>query len=226
MFIPLHDHNALDHIVRPYVNWSIIAVTVLVYAVFQSGLVFDAMWATVRSYGMIPSVITDRVQLPPGIQHLPEETTLFTYAFLHGSWWHLIGNMLFVYVFGDNIEDAVGHFKYLLFYLLAAAGGAAMHVLIQPGSNLPLVGASGAAAGIVAAYLLLHPHVKVWVLAFGRIPLRLPALWVLGAWIAWQIVQIILMADVEVAWWAHVGGILSGAVLIFILRRPGVKLFT
>ena len=115
--------------------------------------------------------------------------SLVTYAFLHGSWMHLGGNMLFLWVFGDNVEDALGHGRFLVFYLLCAAAAGYGHALTEPVSIAPLIGASGAVAGVIGAYLVLHPKVRVWVLAFGRLPLRLPAAWVLSAWIAFQLVM-------------------------------------
>src|SRR5690606_1926860 len=131
----------------------------------------------------------------------------------------------FLWVFGDNVEDAVGHWRFLLFYLLCAVGAGLAHALMVPDSPSPLVGASGAVAGIVAAYLILHPRVKIWVLAFGRLPLRLSALWVLGFWVLVQVWSVVMMGDGNVAWWAHIGGLASGALLILVLRRPGVHLF-
>ncbi len=225
MFIPLHDHNALNRIRLPFVNWAIIAVTVLIYAVFQSGIVIDGNKTAAFGFGMIPAVVNDIRELPAGYELIPEWASYFTYAFVHGSWMHLAGNMLFVWVFGDNVEDAVGHVKYLIFYLLCAGGGGFAHALVDANSQAPLVGASGAVAGIVAAYLMLHPHVRVWVLVLMRFPLPLKAMWVLGAWAIWQVVQVVIAADDGVAWWAHIGGLLTGAVLILIMRRRGVPLF-
>lgn len=225
MFIPLHDHNPLENIALPIVNWAIIVFTVLIYAVFQSGLLIEGDRTAALAFGMIPAVFNDTRTLPPGYELIPEWATMITYAFLHGGWMHLAGNMLFLWVFGDNIEDAVGHFKYLIFYLLCAAGGGFAHSLVNPGSEAPLVGASGAVAGIVAAYLILHPKVRVWILVLMRIPVPLPAMWVLGAWIVWQVVQIVIAVDEDVAWWAHIGGLITGAILILFFRKRGVKLF-
>jgi membrane associated rhomboid family serine protease len=127
--------------------------------------------------------------------------------------------MLFLWVFGDNVEDALGHFRYLVFYLLCAVAGAVVHGMMAPDSQAPLVGASGAIAGVVAAYLILHPRVKIWVLAFARIPLRLPAWIVLVLWIAFQFLMFLGGGEDQVSWAAHVGGIVAGAVLVLILRR-------
>jgi membrane associated rhomboid family serine protease len=132
--------------------------------------------------------------------------------------------MLFLWVFGDNVEDALGHFRYLVFYILCAISGALLHGLIAPASQEPLIGASGAIAGIVAAYLILHPRVKVWILAFGRIPLRIPAYITLGLWILFQFTMLLLGGEDQISWACHAGGILAGAALVPILRRRGVPL--
>jgi membrane associated rhomboid family serine protease len=151
--------------------------------------------------------------------------TLITYMFLHGGWMHLIGNMLFLWVFGDNVEDAMGHGRFLAFYLLAGIAGGLAHTLSGPTSTVPLVGASGAIAGVVAAYLMLHPRVKLWVLVLGRFPLKVSAVWAIGAWAAFQVVMLLVASDHTTAWWAHIGGFAAGAVLLPIMRKPGVALF-
>ena len=156
---------------------------------------------------------------------VPEDTTYLTYSFLHGDIFHLGGNMLFLWVFGDNVEDAMGHLRYLVFYFLCAGAGALVHGLVVPDSQTPLIGASGAIAGIVAAYLMLNPRVKVWVLAFGRIPLRIPAWIVLAAWIALQFGMFLWGGEEQISFAAHVGGIVAGALLILVMRRKGVPLF-
>ena len=156
---------------------------------------------------------------------VPEGLTLITYQFLHSDILHLLSNMLFLWVFGDNVEDAMGHFKFIVFYLLCGIAGGLAHAWMLPSSTLPLIGASGAVAGVIAAYLILHPRVRVWVLAFRFIPLRISAAWVLGIWAATQIVMVAIAPFDQVAWWAHVGGMVAGAVLVLFLRRPGVALF-
>jgi membrane associated rhomboid family serine protease len=136
-----------------------------------------------------------------------------------------LGNMTFLWVFGDDVEEALGHGRFFLFYILCAACGALAHWLSDPSSNVPVVGASGAIAGIVSAYLMLHPCRKVWVLALMRIPIKLAAEWVIGFWIMIQVLNTILATSKEVAWWDHIGGLLTGAILVVLLRQPGVKLF-
>lgn len=226
MFLPLYDHNPLRHLTRPYVNYGLIAVTVLVFFL-TGGVDMPAIEQSAVSFGLIPSVVNDIHQLPPDAVLVPTAATYVTYAFLHANVLHLGGNMLFLWVFGDNVEDAVGHGRYLAFYLLAAAGGGWAHTLANPDSPIPLIGASGAVAGIVAAYLLLHPRVKLWVLVLGRIPLRLSAVWVLGAWAGFQVFNVLIAVPGEggIAWWAHVGGLVTGGFLILVMRRRGVALF-
>lgn len=225
MFIPLHDQNRLKHVPRPYVNLAIIAANVLIFLVLQGAGDVKTVNASSVSHGLIPVVLFDIRDLAPQVQVLPDWMSVVTYAFLHGNFMHLIGNMLFLWVFGDNVEDALGHVRYLVFYLLCAAAGGLCYAGLDTQSAVPLIGASGAVSGVVAAYLMLHPRVKVWVLAFGRIPLRLTARWLLGAWVLYQLVNAVFSTESQVAWSAHVGGLIAGALLVVVMRRPGVALF-
>ncbi len=175
--------------------------------------------------GFIPAVAFEHAILPPALDFVPQEATFVTYAFLHIDVWHLASNMVFLWVFGDNVEDALGHFRFLVFYLLCAAAGALFHGLIDPVSEGPLIGASGAVSGIVAAYLLLHPRVRLWTLVFFRIPLPLPAFVPLILWVGQQFVMLALDMQGMISWGAHVGGILAGAVLVVFMRRKDVPLF-
>ncbi len=227
MFLPLHDSNKLSHVRVQYVTLSLIAANVLIWIIWSTPQITSAaaVHSTYLSFGYIPAVINGYEVLPPIYEVLPKETSFITYAFFHSGFMHLAGNMLFLWVFGDNVEDAMGHFRFLLFYLACAAAGAFVHGLVNPQSVAPLIGASGAAAGVIAAYLLLHPRVKIWVLMFGQIPLRIPALWVISAWIAYQVYELVFNSGSEVSWGAHVGGIIAGAILILFMRRPGVRLF-
>ncbi|WP_378948297.1 rhomboid family intramembrane serine protease [Mesorhizobium sp. ANAO-SY3R2] len=223
MFIPLYDSNHLRHIRLQYVTFALIAVNVVTYFVTSLGSE-EFMTATVLGLGYIPSVVHDLAELSPDLIIIPANLSYFTYSFLHGDILHLAGNMLFLWVFGDNVEDALGHFRFLAFYLLCAAAGAFLHGLIIPDSEEPLIGASGAIAGIVVAYLILYPRVKVWVLAFGRIPLRIPAWIPLLLWVGFQFTMIAIGGESEVSWAAHVGGIIAGAVLVVLLHRRDVPL--
>ncbi len=221
MFIPLHDANQLRYIRLQYVTIGLIAANVIVYLLTTlGGTPFTE--AAVIGLGYIPSTLYDIAERPAELVLVPDGATYLTYAFLHGDIFHLGGNMLFLWVFGDNVEDALGHFRFLLFYLLCAVAGAYLHGMLVPDSQAPLIGASGAIAGIVAAYLILHPRVKVWILALGRIPLRIPAWVALALWIGFQFAMIAIGGEDEISWAAHVGGILAGAVLVLLLRRRDV----
>lgn len=224
MFIPLHDANSLKYIRLQYVTLALIALNVLAY--LMTAVAGDrVVEAAVIGLGYIPSTVFDIAERPDEWVLVPDDATFVTYSFLHGDLWHLGGNMLFLWVFGDNVEDALGHVRFLVFYLACAAAGALVHGLAAPDSQAPLIGASGAIAGVVTAYLMLHPRVKVWVLVLGRFPLRLPASILLALWIAFQVVMMALAGEGEISWAAHVGGILAGAVLVVVLRRRGVPLF-
>jgi membrane associated rhomboid family serine protease len=225
MFVPIHDANSFRYIKRSYVNLAIIGLNLLVFFAMLASGSEDFSNASVLGLGYIPSVINDTVELDPRFVLVPESLNYFTYAFLHADVLHLGGNMLFLWVFGDNIEDAMGHLKYLIFYLACAAAGAFLHGVILSTSEQPLIGASGAIAGVVVAYLMLHPHVKLWVLAFMRIPLRIPAYIPIALWIAFQVLMLFVQTDDQISWPAHVGGIIAGAILVPFLKRRSVRLF-
>ncbi|GLK79259.1 rhomboid family intramembrane serine protease [Methylopila turkensis] len=225
MFVPIMDDAPVRSIRHAYVNDGFIIVSTLIYVVFQSGLVMDANQQAVLSFGLIPSVLFGDAVLPAGFEIAPAWTTLGSSLFLHGGWLHLIGNLLFLWVFGDNVEDDLGHVRYALFVMLCGVGGGIAHAVTAANVDAPLVGASGVVAGVVAAYVMLHPQVKVWVMVFYRLPLRLRAFWIIGAWAVFQAGNALLAGSEQVAWWAHVGGFLTGAVLVVALKRPDVPLF-
>jgi membrane associated rhomboid family serine protease len=224
MFIPLYDDNPWRSIGYPWVTRTLILVTIIIYVVFQSGLVLDAQTASLGAFAVIPAEFHMGGGLRSTFALVPEPVTLVTYMFLHGGWMHLLGNMLFLWVFGDNVEDAMGHARFLAFYLLCGVAAGLAHALAFPVSEAVLIGASGAMAGTLAAYLILHPKVKLWVLVLGRIPLKISAMWVIGAWFAFQVFNIFIALDESTAWWAHVGGFLAGAALVPFLRRRDVPL--
>ncbi|WP_095084856.1 rhomboid family intramembrane serine protease [Mesorhizobium sophorae] len=224
MFIPLYDTNRLRHIRLQYVTIGLIVVNALVYfATALGGENFSN--AAVLGLGFIPAVVHDTAELDPRFVVVPESLSYLTYSFLHADIFHLGGNMLFLWVFGDNVEDALGHVRYLIFYLLCAIAGAAFQGLIAWDSQVPLIGASGAIAGVVVAYLILYPRVKVWVLAFARIPLRIPAFIPLVLWVAFQVVMFAAGGEDRISWACHIGGIIAGAILVLVLRSRGVPLF-
>jgi membrane associated rhomboid family serine protease len=228
MLIPLYDDNPVRRISHAYVNWVLIAMNVLVFAIVQSGYVLSAETADYASvsYGMIPVILFETMRLPDEFIAVPAWITPVTSSFLHGSWMHLAGNMLFLWVFGDNVEDDLGHIRYLFFYGACATIAALVHAWAMPDSTSPLIGASGAVSGVVAAYVLLHPNVKLWVLILFRIPVKVKAIWAIGAWVIFQAANA-MIADVEddTAWFAHLGGLLAGAVLVILLKRADAPLF-
>jgi membrane associated rhomboid family serine protease len=230
VFVPLHDTNPLKNIRFQYVTVALIALNVAVYAIFQTGWFIPLADEDVTAFALIPAKLMASTGggtafFATGAFPMPERLTLVTYLFLHGGWIHLIGNMLFLWVFGDNIEDAMGHLRFIMFYVMCGIFAALLHAYMMPQSELPLIGASGAVAGVIAAYLILHPRVKVWVLALWRIPIKITAAWALGIWILAQFVSLLFESEEAVAWWAHVGGLVAGAVLILFMRRRGVVLF-
>jgi membrane associated rhomboid family serine protease len=238
VFIPISDDNPLKGIRFQWVTIGLIAVNVLVFLLELLGKGRNTEEA-IAAFAVVPSELLQfvspgtgpasspgSVQVPLGLAlQMPEWVTLITYQFLHGGVLHLLSNMLFLWVFGDNVEDAMGHLKFLVFYLLCGVAGGLAHAAFLPSSPVPLIGASGAVAGVIAAYLMLHPRVRVWVLAFRILPLRIPAALVLGVWAVTQIVMVVIAPADEVAWWAHIGGMVAGAALILFMRRPGVPLF-
>ena len=221
MVIPIYDSDPLDQGRRAYVNWMLIVINIAVFLV-QINASDDTALAMTRDLALIPAAVTGKVTLGGD---LPPILSVFTYMFLHGGWSHIIGNMLFLWVLGDNIEDAMGPLRYFFFYLLCGAAGGIAFLLSGPDTVVPLVGASGAVAGVVAAYLMLRPCAKITFLAFGFVPLRLGSAWVLGAWVLIQIWNVINVHGGETAWWAHIGGLAAGAILTVVLRRPDVTLF-
>src|SRR6218665_2526856 len=223
MFLPLHDANVIRHIRFPYVNYGLIALTTLCFLV-QAVLPQAAFDQATIDFGMIPIVVRD--VYPQPVPWLPDWATLVTYAFLHADWMHLLSNMLFLWVFGDNIEDAMGHLRFLVFYLACAVLAALAHLAFNLVGNGPLVGASGAVAGVMGAYILLYPHARVFVLAriVIPIPLPVPAFWMLGFWVASQVFYVVVDPTAPVGWWAHIGGFIAGIVLATVFRRRGVAL--
>ena len=227
MFFPLSDENPLRRIEFQYMTLAIIAVNVAVF-IFSVAAVEQSV---VASFAVVPNELlavagyTELTGVPHNAVAVPEPYTLVSYMFFHADILHLVGNMLFLWVFGDNVEDAVGHVKFLIFYLLCGIASGLTHTFMMPESTAPLIGASGAVAGVIAAYLMLHPRVRVWVLALPFFPFQVTAALALGAWILYQVVMVLFPQAGPVAWWAHIGGLVAGALLILIMKRPDVPLF-
>lgn len=220
VFVPLHDENPLRVIRLQVVTAAIIFVDVLIFIIFGGVSGAEAVLVADTGYGVVPSELLDFTRLAPSaLNPVPEPLTLVTYMFFHAGWLHLLSNMAFLWVFGDNVEDAFGHFGFLLFYLLCGIAGALVHVAMSPASGAPLVGASAALSGVMASYFLLYPRAKILVLAYV-VPIRLPAFVVLGGWIALQVLALGTGGGngQGVAWWAHVGGFAAGFLLTAALR--------
>jgi membrane associated rhomboid family serine protease len=221
--IPLHDDNPTR--IFPAVTVALIALCSLV---FLWQLASPSAEVTVLRFGLIPAVLFGGASLPAELEPLPGALTLLTSLFLHGGWMHLIGNMLFLWIFGNNVEDAMGHLRFIAFYLICGVAASLSHAALIPASTTPMIGASGAIAGTLGAYLLLHPRSRVLVLVFLGIfvtTMRLPAMVVIGIWIGLQVLNAALGAGGGIAWWAHVGGFVAGMVLLPVFRQPGTALF-
>jgi membrane associated rhomboid family serine protease len=207
MFFPFRDHNPSGR--RPYVCWLIILANAMIFLAYWLGLP-DARAIDLFFYnwGVRPNVIMSGAQWH----------TIVTSMFLHGGWMHIIGNMLFLWVFGDNLEDQMGPVPFLVFYLCSGVAATALQIASDPASGVPVVGASGAIAGVLGGYLLLFPRARVDVLIFLLIFVRvvpIPAWLVLGLWFASQIFSGFATPAESggVAYWAHVGGFVAGVVL-------------
>jgi membrane associated rhomboid family serine protease len=219
MFLPLHDGVPLAHLKAPIVTRALIGACAMAWALTAFGaLPVGEQWLA-AGFGVVPAVLFGTEALPDGLPFVPSPLTLVTSLFLHGSFLHLVGNMLFLWVFGDNVEDGMGHARFLAFYLVCGVVAGLSHAFMMPESTRPLIGASGAVAGVVAAYLILYPRVKVWGLFFGRIPLKVPAALAIGFWILLQVLAAFAGGDDNVGWFAHLGGLAAGAALTPVLRR-------
>jgi membrane associated rhomboid family serine protease len=232
MLFPVGDDNT-GRGLTPFVNYLLIAINLFVYFFLQ--VPSDAF---TYGYSVVPAEIThgediirtirigrDQLRLYPGPS--PIYLTLFSAMFMHGGLGHLFGNMLYLWIFGDNVEDRMGHMKYLIFYIICGLLASAAHIFFAPNSIIPSLGASGAIAGVLGAYLVLFPHQGVRVFFFGGIVI-LPALLVIGLWGAMQFLGGFGSLDKMgesggVAYMAHVGGFVAGLLLVFLFRKPPAR---
>jgi rhomboid family protein len=234
MVIPLHDDNPTT--TRPLVTSGILIACVLAYAwqhlMLSSAGISDAQSA----FGLVPAVVTGRDALPPGVAVLQPWATAFTYMFIHGGFWHLAGNMLFLWIFGNNIEEAMGHTRFFIFYVACGLVAVFSQVLPNPGSIIPIVGASGAISGVLGAYMLLFPRARVLLgLPLGFINVefgRFPAIWVLATWFALQLLFVGIAAvrtvgesQGGIVFGAHIAGFIAGCALVTIFKKPHVRLW-
>jgi membrane associated rhomboid family serine protease len=231
--IPLHDDNPTE--TTPLVTIALIAACAIVF-LYQVSLPGEPGEWFVFRYGAIPAVLFGQAagagSIPPEAVGLPAYVSLITSMFLHGGWMHLIGNMLYLWIFGNNVEDVMGHARFIIFYVTCGVLAAFSHALTDPSSTVPMVGASGAISGVLGAYLLLFPRAQVLVLIplgiFTRI-MYVPAGFVLGFWFVLQLLSGGLSLGRQgggVAFFAHVGGFLAGMALIGLFKRPDVRFFS
>ncbi len=174
----------------------------------------------VMKMGIIPYEFTHAVDIPPYTTH-PLILNLITAMFMHGGILHLLGNMLYLWIFGNNVEDAMGHVRFILFYVLTGILASATHIILMPNATLPMVGASGAISGVLGAYFILYPRAQVHTLVFLFFfitVIQVPAMVILGFWFVFQLLSVFSKSNV--AWFAHIGGFLSGMFLVrFFLRK-------
>lgn len=228
MLLPLYDSNPRHRIPFQYVTVALIAICSAVF-LWQATLDPRSAQEAVYALGTIPAVVFGDKSLPPELVWVPAEATLITSMFMHGGWMHLIGNMLYLWILGDNVEDCMGHVRFLIFYLLCGIAAVMAHMLIDPTSTVPLVGASGAISGVIGAYLLLHPkahiNVLIWIFIFVKI-VPVPAWIALAAWIGLQVFSAAQDpgSGGGVAFWAHIGGAVAGMVLVPFFKRKNVPL--
>ena len=220
MVLPLYDERARLRVSQPYVTWALVALNVAIF-IFELAASGQTQELMVRTFGFTPAVLRGEIANPSVI---PVLLTPFTDMFIHLGWDHLLGNMLFLMIFGDNIEDALGHVRYLAFYIACSFASDFAYFLSSSHSTVPAVGASGAISGVVAAYVMIRPCAKVEVL-FLIIPVKLSAYWVIGLFALSQLWNVMAHTQDGVAYWAHIGGMAAGAALLPLMRHPDVLLF-
>jgi membrane associated rhomboid family serine protease len=227
MFMPIGDEVPIK--ILPIVNLILIVTCVIVF-LYQLSLPPWQAEALLRGYGMTPGVLLEGRSLPPDIETIDPLLTVVTSMFLHGGLEHLIGNMLFLWIFGNNIEEAMGHVRFAMFYLICGIVAALVQGFVLTSSMVPMIGASGAISGVLGAYIVLHPtaNIRTFVWAgFYYQTIRIPAYIYLGGWILFQVV-FGLADDPEqggVAWFAHIGGFMAGLALVPFFRLPGVPMW-
>lgn len=234
VLLPLWDRNRIKIVPYQFVTLAIVLANIVIHFTFRAGLfpALQADSAQLMNVAVMPERLLGGDAFTLG-RHvwagfpvdLPAIVTLVTYPFLHDDMFHLATNMIFLWVFGDNVEDAMGHGKFIVFYLLCGIAAGLTQALAQPAGNSLLIGASGAVAGVIGAYLLLYPRAQVWTLVMFKVPLPLNAFIVLGGWIAIQAYFLLYAAHSHVSWWSHIGGFAAGVLLAAVMRRRDVPLF-
>lgn len=232
MFFPIGDDIERDEAAFQLSTIGLFAICFTVFGL-QFSLESPQEYVNIiRTFGLTPAALLLGYELPAHLAVIPPELTLLTSMFLHIDMFHFAGNMLFLWAFGSSVENATGHVRFVILYLLCGLAAGYGQALAEPASTIPVVGASGAISGIMAAYLLVYPFSRVrvaMILGFRLVVIRVPALVVIGGWIALQAWEMIAASasgeDGGVAWTAHIAGFLAGLLLIAVLRRKGVKIF-
>jgi membrane associated rhomboid family serine protease len=219
MVMPLYDDNPFRLPHRPIVTWSLIGANFLLFLAEIGGS--NSKQEMVYHFGLTPGALFGDVGIPGA---LTPSLTLISYMFLHSDIVHILGNMIFLWVFGDNVEEAMGRLRFLVFYLLCGIVGALAFFVTDMHSQTPLIGASGAIAGVVVAYAMLRPCAKITALVFA-IPMRISAYWIIGVFVFMQFMNLASASESEVAYWCHIGGMAAAVVLFPLMRQPGVVLF-
>ena len=215
--IPLKDENPSFSF--PFLTVGLIGANVLVF--FYQLALGEGLPLFIYRLGLVPYEFLHMTDLPP-VTSIPIPLTLLTSIFLHGGLLHLAGNMLYLWIFGDNVEDSMGHLRFLLFYFLCGSFASLLHILVNPNSKVPTIGASGAISGVLGAYLILFPRARVVTLFFFfyliRI-VRMPAMFFLVVWFLWQLMGAGLSGGVGIAWFAHIGGFAGGVALVKLFAK-------
>jgi len=222
--IPLKDSNPTERF--PIITVVFIILNVLVFF-YQTSLGDDAVGTFVGAFSLVPARLFHSSAVLPG--PVPAGVTIFTAQFLHGGLFHLVGNMLYLWIFGNNVEDSMGRIRFIVFYLLCGAIASLAHAFVYAQSNVPMIGASGAVSGILGAYVMLFPRARVltlFTLGFFVRMIEVPAMMVLGFWFIFQFLNALLQQGAGgVAWYAHIGGFLAGSTLILLFKRSDVPLW-
>jgi membrane associated rhomboid family serine protease len=229
---PIRDDN--PNVLIPYANYIIIALNVFVWVVVEGFGTEPALSSAVCRLGLIPGELLGTVAAGTRIELGPNSVctigdsgtwyTILTSMFMHGGWFHIIGNLWFLWIFGNNVEDSMGHVRFILFYLLSGLAAAGLQIVTNLDSAIPMIGASGAIGGVMGAYIVLYPRVHVHMLVFLGFfvtTVAVPAFLMLGYWLLLQVISAVAATGVETggtAFWAHVGGFAAGALLVFVFR--------
>jgi membrane associated rhomboid family serine protease len=216
--LPLKDDNPTE--MTPWMTAVLIGLNLFAWYFLQGLGAMPALEQSVAAFGVRACEVAGECP----VQGVPPAASIFTSMFMHGGWGHLLGNMLFLWVFGNNIEDSMGHLRFLVFYLLCGAAAAGAQIALAPTSELPMVGASGAVSGIMGAYIVLYPRVKVLAWFPPIFVFRLNAFFFLAYWFVFQLLGGMAMLGLPadrggVAFWAHVGGFVAGLALIRVFER-------